>query len=161
REPVLAVGPTNRIGHGGQRPIVRGVLGPFRIADHRRRHEVVGKVPGFRQPRPLTPVLWVPPNAMSFLVLLITKQIEPKSRATSSADHCRLWPVGATARGCRWMVDDVKYSVFMGIFLFRGVVRTRRGHCQAGRRRASLTTGIDSRGRLRLEFTNALTKLHA
>ena len=39
-EPVLAVGPAERVAHRRQRPVVRRALGPLRIADHRRRHEV-------------------------------------------------------------------------------------------------------------------------
>ena len=41
REPVLAVGPADHIAHRRQRPVVRRVLRPFRIADHRRRDEIV------------------------------------------------------------------------------------------------------------------------
>ena len=40
-EPVLAIGPADRVAHGRQRPVIRGILGPLRIADHRRRHEIV------------------------------------------------------------------------------------------------------------------------
>ena len=40
-EPVLAVGPADDVAHGRQRPVVRRVLRPFRIADDGRRHEVI------------------------------------------------------------------------------------------------------------------------
>ena len=39
-EPVLAVGPAERVAHRRQGPVVRRALGPLRIAEHRRRHEV-------------------------------------------------------------------------------------------------------------------------
>ena len=77
------------------------------------------------------PVLWVPPNAMSFLLLLITKQIEPKTGATSSADHHPRLPVGAVAPGGRWIADDAKYPVFISIFMFHGFGRTR-ARCLSG-----------------------------
>ena len=41
REPVLAIGPADRIAHRRQGPVVRRVLRPLRITDHRRRHEIV------------------------------------------------------------------------------------------------------------------------
>ena len=41
REPVLAVGPADGVGHRRQRPVVRRVLRPFRVAEHGRRDEVV------------------------------------------------------------------------------------------------------------------------
>jgi hypothetical protein len=39
-EPVLAVGEADRVAHGRQRPVVRRVLGPLRIAGDRRLDEV-------------------------------------------------------------------------------------------------------------------------
>ena len=39
-EPVFAVGPAERVAHRRQGPVVGRVLGPFRIAQHRGRHEV-------------------------------------------------------------------------------------------------------------------------